>query len=80
MRITLDEAADEATIVISDERQSYKRGSTHLVLERDPGPDRSRVEVQVGFQGDGRLLFFLVQPASVALPPALLARAERIAR
>lgn len=78
MRITLDEGRDEATIHLSDEPQSYERGSTYLVLANDEKEPRPRsVEVQLGFEDERRLLFILVRPASEALPAALLEHAER---
>jgi hypothetical protein len=76
MRITLDPDRDEARIHVSDEPQSYERGSTYLVLandEENPRPDP--VEVQLGFNDERRLLLILVRPASQALPAALLAQA-----
>jgi hypothetical protein len=70
MRVRLDTEHDRATIYLSDERQSYEHGGTGLVLT-DP------VEVQLGFEGEHRLVFVIVCPASKVLPDELLAQAER---
>jgi len=68
--VTLDDTHDRATIYLSEERQSYEHGGTYLVLT-DP------VEVQLGFEGEHRLVFVMVCPASKVLPAELLAQAER---
>ena len=70
MHIRLDTQRDRATIYLSDERQSYEHGGTYLVLT-DP------VEVQLGFEGDHRLVFVIVCPASKMLSTELLEQAER---
>jgi hypothetical protein len=78
VRITLDEQRDQATIYLSDEPQTYEGGSTYLVLASDEEKPRPEsVEVQLGFEGERRLLFIMVRPASEALPAALLTEAER---
>jgi hypothetical protein len=68
--VTLDKAHDRATIYLGEERQTYEDGATYLVLT-DP------VEVQLGFEGETRLVFVSVCPASKVLPAELLAQAER---
>ena len=79
VRITLDEELDQATIYLSDEPQSYERGSTYLVLANDDEKPRAEsTEVQLGFEDEHRLLFILVRPASEVLPATLLAQAERV--
>jgi hypothetical protein len=70
MRVTLDAERDRATVYLSEERQSYEQGGTYLVLTEP-------VEVQLGFEGEHRLVFVIVHPASKVLPPELLAKAER---
>jgi hypothetical protein len=79
VRIILDEGRDQATIYLSDERQSTSRGSTYLVLANDEDSPRPRsTEVQLGFEAERRLLFIIVRPASEVLPADLLAEAERV--
>src|SRR5204862_7997518 len=70
MRIRLNTQHDRATIYVSDERASYEHVGTYLVLT-DP------VEVQLGFEGEHRLLFVIVCPASKMLSSELLEQAER---
>jgi hypothetical protein len=68
--VKLDMAHDRATIYLGEERQTYDEGGTYLVLT-DPA------EVQLGFEGEDRLVFVSVCPASKVLPAELLAQAER---
>lgn len=81
MRVVLDEERDEATIFLSDERQSYERGATYGVVVDDEArrtPEGDSVLVNVAFEDYERLLWIKVSRASTALPQALLAEAERI--
>lgn len=78
MHLTLDEKGDEATIYLSDERQSYERGATFLVVAHDKkNPRPEAIAVQLGFEEYERLLWIKVSQASKALPEELLAQAER---
>jgi hypothetical protein len=71
VHIRLDTEGDRATIYLGEyERQSYEHGSTYLVMTEP-------VEVQLGFEGEHRLLWVSVCPASKGLSPQLLAQAER---
>lgn len=70
MLVTLDEAHDRATIYLGEERQTCEHGGTYLVLTEP-------VEVQLGFEGEHRLVFVTVCPASQVLPAELLAQAKR---
>jgi hypothetical protein len=77
--VTLDAERDIATFHVSDDQQSYERGSTYLVLANDEDAPRSNpVEVQLGFEDGQRLLWITVHPASEALPAALLDAAARV--
>jgi hypothetical protein len=79
LRVTLDEVRDLATIYFTDEKQSYERGATYLVLANDEeAPRPVSIEVQLGFEEYRRLLWITVRPASQALPPDLLGAAERV--
>ena len=78
VRLTLDEDRDEATIYLSDERQSDERGATFLVVAHDKSnPTPEVITVQLGFEEYERLLWIKVSQASKALPDALLAQADR---
>jgi hypothetical protein len=79
MRITFDPNADEATIFLSEEAQSFERGSTSLVTVHDrakPTPDPDAFTVQLAFEEYERLLWIKVSRASKALRADLLAQAE----
>ena len=76
--ISYDPNLDEATIRLSDERQSYDEGQTQMVQVRDDtGPEPLTIDVQLGFEGNRRLMWVSVHPASVALSAELLASAEK---
>jgi hypothetical protein len=69
MRVRLDRKLDRATVYLSEERQSYEHGGTYLVMTQP-------VEIQLGFEGERRLISVMVCPASEVLPPSLLEQAE----
>jgi hypothetical protein len=78
VRVTFDEDRDQATIYVSDERQSYERGATFPVLVHDEEkPESGEIMVQLGFEDYERLLWIKVNEASKALPGPLLAQAEK---
>ena len=70
MKVRIDRDRDEATIYFGDEKgQSFEHGHTSLVLTVP-------AEVQLGFEGERRLIWMSVRPASLVLPPELLDQAE----
>jgi hypothetical protein len=73
VHISLDAEGDRATIYLGDDRQSYEHGVTYLALTHP-------VEVQLGFEGEHRLVFVMVHPASKVLPAELLGEAEQESR
>jgi hypothetical protein len=70
VRVSFDQEHDQATIFFGDaERQSYEHGWNSLVMTQP-------AEIQLGFEGGDRLIFMMVSPASLILPPELLAKAD----
>jgi hypothetical protein len=73
VRVNLDQERDQATIFFgSVERQSYEHGWTSLVMTEP-------AEIQLGFEGEHRLVFMMARPASLVLPPEVLAKAGPVA-
>lgn len=79
MRVELDVPRDRAIVYFSDEPQSLDHGATYLALVRNESdPEAGPATVQLGFEDYERLLFVVVEQASVVLPAELLSSATRL--